>query len=168
MRGYGQSRGDSGNVAIETAIVLPVFLMIFLGILELGIMMFVQSVLDGAARDAARLIRTGQAQANADPRSAFQTLLCNRMAAIVGCSSLVYNVQNFANFSSMTFNTQRDQNGNLTNTVFSPGSSGSYVAVQVTYNRQFATAYVGRYLGGPSQSAFLSATVVFKNEPYKR
>jgi Flp pilus assembly protein TadG len=167
LRALSARIGEAGNVTVEAAMILPPFLLLFLAILELGFMVYVQTVLDGAARDAARLIRTGQVQASADPLSAFRTQLCAEMSAIVGCTSLVFNVQSFTSFGTVTFDTQRDAGGNMTSTSFSPGAGGSYVAVQVTYVRPFITAYVGQYLGGASQSAFLSSTVVFRNEPFK-
>jgi Flp pilus assembly protein TadG len=167
LRAWSARLGEAGNVTVEAAMVLPPFLLLFLAILELGYMVYVQTVLDGAARDAARLIRTGQVQASADPLSAFRDQLCAEMSPIVGCSSLVFNVQSFTSFGGVNFDTQRDPTGKMVGTSFTPGVGGSYVAVQVTYNRPFITAYVGQYLGGPSQSAFLSSTVVFRNEPFK-
>ncbi len=59
---YLRRLGEGGATAVEFAIVGSVFLMLLLAIFELGFMVFVQSVLDGSARSAARMIRTGQAQ----------------------------------------------------------------------------------------------------------
>ena len=70
-------RDNRGAFAVEFAAVAPFFFLLLLGILELAIMVFVQAVLDGSARDAARLIRTGQVQTSANPQTTFQTLLCH-------------------------------------------------------------------------------------------
>jgi Flp pilus assembly protein TadG len=57
LRGLRQHRRSSrlGTTAIETAFVLPVFLMLVLGIIEVSRAMLIQHVLNGACRKAARL-----------------------------------------------------------------------------------------------------------------
>ncbi len=162
--------GDRGSISAEFAMIAPAFLLLTLAIFELGYMIFVQSVLDGAARDAARLIRTGQVQANANPQTYFQTQLCSEMAKFVGCSSLVYSVQTFASWSSaqttMSQPVTRNASGTSTSTGWTPGTASQIVAVQVTYNRSFITPWVIQYLGSSYGTAFLSSTVVFQNEPF--
>lgn len=170
FRRFRPKLGDRGSVAVEFAMIAPIFLLLLLAIFELGYMIFVQSVLDDAARDAARLIRTGQVQANSNPQQDFQTQLCNEMAQFVGCASLLYNVQTFTSWSSaQTTISQpitRNNHGVMTNTGWTPGTSSQIVAVQVTYNRSFITSWVTQYLGGAYGTAFLSSTVVFQNEPF--
>src|ERR1700730_14880539 len=94
---YLRKLGERGVSSVEFAIVGPVFLMLLLGIFELGSMVFVQSVLDGSARQAARLIRTGQAQNSGNTQTFFQTNLCNSATSVIGCSNLIYQVQKFTN-----------------------------------------------------------------------
>jgi len=57
MRGFRKPRRSTrfGTTAIETALVLPVFLLFVFGIVELGRAVFVQHVINGACRKAARL-----------------------------------------------------------------------------------------------------------------
>ncbi|MGH6681045.1 MAG: TadE/TadG family type IV pilus assembly protein, partial [Bradyrhizobium sp.] len=81
-----------GNVAIEMAFVGPPFLLLLLVIIELGLTLATQSVLDGAARDAARLIRTGQVQTQGSPITAFQTLLCSQVGPLISVSQCDSNV----------------------------------------------------------------------------
>ena len=161
--------GESGVAAIEFAIVGSAFMLMLLASFEFGYMLFVQSVLDNAARDAARLIRTGQAQGSANPQTAFQTLLCNDVGAIVGCGNIVYQSQVFNDWSSaqtaMNTPPTRDVNGNLVSVGFSAGTQGQIVVVTASYNYPFATPWVGGFFGA-SKSAFLMSTVVFMNEPY--
>ena len=56
-----------GTTAVELAFVGPPFLLLLAAIFELGLTLTAQSLLDGAARDAARLIRTGQVQTQGSP-----------------------------------------------------------------------------------------------------
>ena len=57
MRGFRKRRRSTrfGTTAVETALVLPVFLLFVLGMVELSRAVFVQHVLNSACRKAARL-----------------------------------------------------------------------------------------------------------------
>jgi Flp pilus assembly protein TadG len=52
--------GDSGNAVVEFALVAPIFLGMLLSILEFSGIMFVQTLLEGGAREASRYGITGQ------------------------------------------------------------------------------------------------------------
>jgi Flp pilus assembly protein TadG len=158
--------GDRGGVAVEFAIVAPWFLLLLLAIMELGFMVFVQSVLDDSARSAARLIRTGQVQATSNPQTTFQTQLCNEMTMFVGCSSLLYNVQVFSTWSAATTSITQPGRSAWTASNFGSSTSCEIIAVQVIYNWQFIIPWVSNYLSGGTGSALLTSTVVFQNEPF--
>jgi Flp pilus assembly protein TadG len=162
--------GESGATAIEFAIIGSSFMLMVLAAFECGYMLFVQSVLDNAARDAARLVRTGQAQQSGTAQSTFSTLLCNEVGSIIGCGSLVYQAQVFNDWSSAqtAVNTPatRDSNGNFISSGFSAGTAGQIMVVTVTYNYPFFTPWIGGAVGNGTNSALLSSTVVFQNEPY--
>ncbi len=57
LRGFSKQRRSNrlGTTAVETALVLPVFLMFVVGMVELGRAVFVEHVLNSACRSAARL-----------------------------------------------------------------------------------------------------------------
>jgi Flp pilus assembly protein TadG len=160
----------SGAAAIEFALVGATFMMMLLAAFELGYMLFVQSVLDNAARDAARLIRTGQVQTASNPTSTFQTLLCNDVGSLIGCGSIIYQAQVFNAWSDAqtAVNTPptRSANGTYVSAGFNPGSQGQILVVTVTYNYPFFTPWIAGLIGGGSHSALLMSTVVFQNEPY--
>src|SRR4029077_18605148 len=100
IRRWFGALGDSGAAVIEFAVVGSTFMLMLLAAFEFGFMLFVQSALDNASRDAARLIRTGQAQSAANAQTAFSTLLCNTVSALIGCGNLVYTSQVFNNWTS--------------------------------------------------------------------
>jgi Flp pilus assembly protein TadG len=160
---------NAGAAAVEFAIVGSTFVLMVLAAFEFGYMLFVQSILDNAARDAARLIRTGQVQVTADPNSTFQTLLCADVGSLIGCGNLIYQAQIFSDWNSAqtTMNTPptRDKNGNLVSAGFNAGVAGQIMVVTVTYNYPFFTPLIGSMMSS-TNSAFLMATVVFQNEPY--
>jgi Flp pilus assembly protein TadG len=163
--------GEDGVSSVEFGIVGGVFMLLVLAIFELGYMVFVQSVLDGSARNAARLIRTGQAQGSGDAQSFFRTALCDGASAVVGCNKISYQSRTFNNWSAMqsALNTPpaRDPTtGDPLPTSFAAGTCGQILAVQVMYNYKFFTPWIGSLLGGATNSAFLISTVVFQNEPF--
>lgn len=192
-------RGDSGRlrelfgdrhgaVAVELAFVAPPFLLLLLVIVELGLTLTTQSVLDGATRDAARLIRTGQVQSQSSPITTFQTLLCSEMSTLMSVakcdSNVIFEVQTFSNFGSVSFTPctlNANQTGSGTVCSFSTGTGGKIVAVRAIYNRSFIIPWVGACLSGGScwtgpgsaggsnpgtGGITLTSTVIFRNEPF--
>jgi Flp pilus assembly protein TadG len=170
IRGWLAALGDGGAAAVEFAIVGSSFMLMLMAAFELGYMLFIQSVLDNSARDAARLIRTGQAQQSANAQTTFSNLLCNDVGALIGCGNIIYASQVFNDWTSaqtaMNTPPTRDVNGNFVPPPFSAGTPTQIVVVTVTYNYPFFTPWVGGLLGGASKSAFMMSTVVFVNEPY--
>src|SRR3978361_42253 len=51
---------NKGSVAIEFAMVAPVFLLMLMATIESGVIFFAQSALQNAVNDASRLVKTGQ------------------------------------------------------------------------------------------------------------
>jgi Flp pilus assembly protein TadG len=185
------ARDRKGAVAIEMALVGPPFLLVMLALIDFGQTMLTQSVLDGAARDAARLIRTGQVQATSDPITTFQTLLCSDMSPLMSTATcdanVLFEVQVFGAYGAMTFSacTQNNKDTNPPTgsgvCAFSAGSGGNIVGVRVSYTRTYLVPWVGACLSGGScwtgvagtagnaqgsQSTTLSSTVIFQNEPF--
>jgi Flp pilus assembly protein TadG len=163
--------GERGNASIEFAIVGSSFMLMLLASFEFGYMLFIQSVLDNAARDAARLIRTGQAQTSSNAQTTFQNLLCSEVGALIGCTSILYQAQVFNDWSDAQTSvnngvTRNSSNGNLVSAGFSAGTQGQIVVVTVTYNYPFFTPWIGGLVGNGNSTAFLQSTVVFMNEPY--
>lgn len=160
-----------GAAAVEFAIVGTSFMLMLLAAFEFGYMLFVQSVLDNAARDAARLIRTGQAQSSGNANTSFSTLLCNDVGSLIGCGNLIYQAQVFNDWNSAktavnTPPTRDPATGNMVSAGFSAGTAGQILVVTVSYNYPFLTPWIGGLLGGSSKSALLESVVVFQNEPY--
>jgi Flp pilus assembly protein TadG len=55
-------RSDRGSAALEFGFIAPIFFVLMLGIMEIGVMTFSQFALQNSVTDAGRLIRTGQAR----------------------------------------------------------------------------------------------------------
>jgi Flp pilus assembly protein TadG len=183
------ARDRKGAVALEMALVGPPFLLVMLALLDFGQTLLTQSVLDGAARNAARLIRTGQVQTAGNPIGTFQTLLCSDMSSVMTTatcdSNVLFEVQVFASYGSTTFTSctrNNNQSGSGTACAFTPGTASQIVGVQVSYARPYIVPWVGACLSGGNcwtgpastkgtgaqgtQTTTLISTVIFQNEPF--
>jgi Flp pilus assembly protein TadG len=181
-------RDQRAAIALEMAFVGPPFLLILLAILDVSLMLATQSLMDGAARDAGRLIRTGQVAAAGNSISVFQNELCTDLSPLLSTSecqsNVIFEVQVYSTFGDVSFNPcnqNANQTGGGTSCQFTPGSGGQIVGVQATYKRPFIIPWVGACLSGGtcwtgfattsgsnpgSNTATLISTVVFRNEPF--
>jgi Flp pilus assembly protein TadG len=161
-------RARSGAAVVEFATLAPVFFLLVVGIVEVPAVLFTNSMIEDAARDAARKIRTGEAQQSADPLAAFQAELCADLLNFIPCSSLHFDVRSFADFTSVSVPpVQYDQNGQPTNTVFQPGTSEQITVVRVQHRWDFFTPLIGELMSTDgTNSMLLQATAAFRNEPY--
>ncbi|MGO8918419.1 MAG: TadE/TadG family type IV pilus assembly protein [Stellaceae bacterium] len=187
LRRFASDR--KGAIGVEMALVGPPFVLVMLALLDFGQTLLTQSVLDGAARDAARLIRTGQVQAAGSPITTFQTLLCSDMSSLMTVATcdtnVLFEVQTFSGFGTMTFTSctyNNNQTGTGTVCNFTPGVGGNIVGVRVSYARPYIVPWVGACLTGGNcwtgpastagsgaqgtQTTTLTSTVIFQNEPF--
>jgi len=120
---------NKGSVAIEFAMLAPVFLLILMATIETGVIFFAQSTLQNAVNDAARLVKTGQTACyTKDANGACQVItsdqfrkeicdeviallhVCNKDAA--GNSDLQFDVKAYsAGFGGVSNSSQLDANG---------------------------------------------------------
>jgi Flp pilus assembly protein TadG len=159
----------SGVTGIEFAMVGPIFLLLILGVLENGLTLWTQSVLDNATRDAARLTLTGQSQ---NGGTAFATQLCNEVSGFMKCSALQYRIQTgstFAGISPTISGTGTTYSGFSAYPTAISGSSlgnpGDDVLVQVVYTRTYIVPWVGHMMNASGSERIIS-TAAFENEPY--
>ncbi|MBM3510351.1 MAG: pilus assembly protein [Alphaproteobacteria bacterium] len=158
-----------GATAIEIALILPVLLPILLAIFEVGLMFFASVLMDGAASDAARLVRTGQAQRSADALGTFRQRLCDQLFGVVNCGDVMLDVRSFRTFGAIPPTVQLDDQGRLANVGFTPGNAGDIIIVRVGFRWNFSTPLIGLpFSDNGTNSRLLLSTVVFRNEPYQR
>jgi Flp pilus assembly protein TadG len=155
-----------GVAQIEFALVAIPFMLLLVGTLEIAVMFFTDSVIEGATKEAARQIRTGQVQESADPEAAFRAKLCKELFGIIDCSKVVFNVQTFSSFSSVSMPIEVDEDGNVVSTGFLPGGSSAVTVVRSIYRWNFITPLISQVLPAPLGGHMLVSTVAFQNEPY--
>jgi Flp pilus assembly protein TadG len=164
-------RSRAGATMVEFALVGPLFLLLTFAVVDNGLVLFTQTVLDNATREAARMIRVGKVQMSGDTTGTgiFQTTLCNNLGGFVACPSgnLKYHVQSSnVGFSSLDATVTTNSSGVMTSTGFSPGTGQNYVLVQVAYAQPYIMAFLDRIAGAKANITLLS-TVAFQTEHYQ-
>ncbi|MFT6559683.1 MAG: Flp pilus assembly pilin Flp [Sneathiella sp.] len=112
-------KNEDGATAVELAMVLPVLLLVLIGIMELSIGMFINTVVEGSLREASRLGLTGQIQEGASNDQAIVDMLNEASLGLLNLTtgnvtSLVY--ENFASVGKGEEFTDIDGNGVRTET----------------------------------------------------
>jgi Flp pilus assembly protein TadG len=162
-------RDDSAVAALEFAMVAPIFLLLIMGVLENGLTLWQQSVLDNATRDAARLIQTGQQQGGG---SSFSTRLCSEITGLMTCSALQYRAQTASTFAVISPSISTNSSGVATGfTAYPTGLSntglttGKDTVIQVIYTRTYIVPWLGQVMSGSKDYEQLVATAAFQIEP---
>lgn len=160
-----------GSAAIEFAIVAPVFFLFLMGIIEVGTMYVANSILQKATDDAARYIRTGQAQAVNMTQSQFRTYLCSRITTLLACdSNLQIDVRDYStSYNSASYTSAIGSDGNLDATFnqYNIGTAGDVILVRVFYQWAPMTPLISPLLKNETNGKhMLTATAAFTNEPF--
>ena len=165
-------RNRRGSVAVEFALIAPIFFALLFAIIETGIVFFAGQVLVTGTQDSARLMFTHQAQDTGMTETAFKTDLCSRIKALFNCNgnlaNLVVDVQLFAPGTSIS----------LANPIVSGALSGSFsyqlpptgttstVVVRVFYQWPLFVTGLGYNIANlTGGKRLLAATAAFHVEP---
>jgi Flp pilus assembly protein TadG len=153
-------RDRRGLAAVEFGLIATLFVTLLCFLLEMALSLLMQVMLDNATRDAARQLKTGVVTTS----SAFQTALCNDLSALLTCANIKFRVVSGASFSGLSTSVTVNSSNVMTNTGFSPGSSGQDVVVQVAYTRTILLPIVSAFLGS-NGALLLVSTLAYQNEP---
>jgi Flp pilus assembly protein TadG len=169
-------RDDSGATAVEFAMVAPVFFLMVGVIMETGLMLFTEYALQTSVQEAARIVRTGQAQSAAMTLTQFKTELCEIAGTLIDCNGKVSVYMTSAASSFQTLNTSMPSylnvgakdDGSANPTSFSCGAPGTPVALIATYDWEFAIPYFMSFFGNIAgdKKRRMAGVAIFKNEPY--
>ncbi|MEJ1967539.1 MAG: TadE/TadG family type IV pilus assembly protein [Rhizomicrobium sp.] len=167
-------RADSrkASAMIEFAMIAPVFFLLLMGIIENGVIFFAGSTLQYATDNAARYVRTGQAQAMNPPMTEadFRNRICADAAPLVTCDGNLqvdmnaytggYTGNSFSNpiLPDGTLNPEHNIN---------PGTACNVVLLRVFYKWHVITPVLSQFLTNMGGGYHLvTATAAFRNEPF--
>jgi Flp pilus assembly protein TadG len=162
-------RSRSGVTMVEFALVGPLFLLLTFAIVDNGLVLFMQTVLDNATREAARQIEIGKVSlaSDTDGTGLFKTTLCNNLGGLIPCASLKWHVQSSTvSFASLNPAVTADSSGQMTSTGFTPATPQSYVLVQVGYAQPYIIPALAR-ISNSTGNLLLVSTVALQTERYQ-
>ncbi|MCK1746220.1 pilus assembly protein [Bradyrhizobium sp. 139] len=170
-----------GSAAVEFALVAPLFFALLFAIIETALMFFASQVLETITQNAARVVLTGQAQAQggsvaacqttpgvamACDQTTFKAYVCTQIPALFDCSKLFVDVVSNNSFGALSLPSYGDScNFNPAGMQYSAGSTGQVVVVRLFYQWPLIVTGLG-YNIGCSNKRLLVATTAFKNEPF--
>ncbi len=160
----------SGGVAIEFAVLGPVFVGLLYGIFETGILFLKMTAMDAGVDEAKRLVMTGQVSAAgtaAQRAELFRKGFCRGAGWIISCNDVVFDVRAFDSFSSAMTPTSVSGgalDGN--NLQFQPGRPNQIVIIRAYHVTSAVTAALRNDLGNRGKgSTVLVGSAAIKNEP---
>ena len=166
-----------GIAAVEFALIaMPFFFLIF-GLLEVCVIFIMSSILEHAASEAARQIRTGQLQnsglAGVAMETSFRQDVCDELFGLMSCDTrLKTDVQVFADFGATGSSPALGfdgTTGDLDNSCFgfSAGGQNQIVVIRVFYEWDLIIPVMSAPLANMSNNRLLlQSTVAFRNEPF--
>ena len=170
-----------GATAVEFALVSSMLIFTILFIMTIGLILYLNQVLDYATTKAARQIMIGAVQKAGTSQSNFRTqVVCSYLPAAMNCSDVIVNVQTLAEAAQpggyYSF-IRSDQRGlsvpalSNSSAQYSVGVQSSYVYMQVIYPVTFLPSFISTLLSGGATyngvPAYLAvSTAAFRNENY--
>jgi Flp pilus assembly protein TadG len=167
-RWTGFLRDTRGAAAVEFAMVAAPFMFTMFAVLEVAMIFFGSSALEGGVQEAARQIRTRELQTSGQGVAEFRDRLCAEAVGLISCGvKLNVDVRTYEQFEDADLSPPVDAAGNPIAGQFDPGGPEDVVVVRVYYVWQVYTPFLGAILGnvGSSNSRLLLSTAAFRNEP---
>jgi Flp pilus assembly pilin Flp len=167
-------KDDSAATAVEFAMVAPVFFLVLGAIIETGLMLFTEYVLQSSVQEAAREIRTGQAQSAGLTSAAFKTKICEMASIIMDCEGgvtvYVRSDNNFATLQTAVpsyLEVGASYGGSASSTSYDCGAPSEAVAIIATYDWNFMMLGMSAFGNVDSNNKRrLAGFAMFRNEPF--
>jgi len=169
-RRWRNRRDERGSVAVEFAIIAPIFFFLMFVIAETALVFIAEQVMDNAVFETARLIRTGQVQKAHMSQADFRQQVCNRMSVFINCGSpnFYLDVKSYDTFAAMQFGqpTKPDNTFNAEGT-YNFGAESKIVVMRAYYqwptNKIFGSLSLQNMSNG---KRLIGSFAAFRNEPF--
>ncbi|MFC3705071.1 TadE/TadG family type IV pilus assembly protein [Devosia honganensis] len=166
-------RDERGVTAVEFGLLALPFFTIIAAILQTSLVFLADQVLESAVHDAARAIRTGQAQEAGFTIDNFRADVCGRLYGLFSdCGGLHVRVSEIGTFraASVAVPVEEECEGPCEWSIperWTPGEGRSVILVQVFY-RYPVPISLGPFgmANLPDGTRLLGSSAVFQNEPF--
>lgn len=165
-------RVSDGSVAVEFALISIPFVYLTIAIVELSLFFAAANMLEGGINESARMIRTGQLQAQAqeDQEAAFREAVCETLFVLVNCNNVMLEVVSMGDSAFIgadDIEPVYDEGGNLVPREFDAGDSNDVVMIRAFYRYQLFTPLFSRLFSQEEDGTIpLLTTVILQTEPY--
>ena len=174
-----------GATALEFALIAPVFFMLFMGTIELALVLFVENVIESSVTNSARLGKTGYTAEGVSREDMIYAMIRDRASFIVDTEQVQIDALSYGQISQIGVEEPyTDSNGNgshdtgesYTDTngngqwdddmgAAGLGGAGDIVVYTVSYPWHLITPIVSRVLG-TNGIYTVQSNIVVRNEPY--
>ncbi len=168
-------RDKRGSTAVEFALVAPAFLALMFSTFEVGWFYFVSSQVDAATLNAARLIRTGQAQQQGLDKTEFFNAVCPPLRIFGDCADKVtVEVETFASFAALAADNSpavcsNDQPSQINAIPYEPGSDNDIVRMRICFLYKTFNPVIGvNVADADAGTRRVYGAFIFRNEPFSR
>lgn len=157
-----------GAVAVEFALLATIFFALIGAIMGSSLMYLTQAALEKSVRDAARLIRTGQAQGDRVDLTDVKAMICAGISNLDACSDNLYvSVQVVSSFAHADTSLPVTRGVLNKSSSFDMGNAGDIVVLRAYLPwTPFLDPYGYANVHLSNGDTLLGASAVFKNEPY--
>lgn len=183
-RGRRITDDRQGSAAVEFGIIAPLFILMIVGIAEVGTTLFVGALMEGAVRDASRYGITGQDGASRP--QIIRDIIADRTIGLVDINVAAISTQVYDSFDSIgsqePYTDDSPANGTYdTGEAFvdinmngswdadqgraSVGEPGEIVLYTIDYDLPLLTGYLANHLGSGGNIG-LTASIAVLNEPF--
>jgi Flp pilus assembly protein TadG len=153
---FSNSRSAKGQTAVETALVLPIFLLLVFGVMDFGRLLFVQENVQQALNLGARYASTGNHQSGTNPGTGQPY---TRVASI---DNYILNQASVSTSMGATLSTVSISS--VLGGVGSAGGPQDLETVSVTATVPLMTPVISRFF--PNGQSTFTAVASIKNEPF--
>lgn len=181
-------KNSDGVAAIEFGLGASILLMMLMGIIEVGMMLLVNSLVDGGLRQASRYGITGYETGEASRMDEIIRIVSDNTLGFVDLTAANLEVLVYPSFSDIgngeafvdgnsngTYDegeTFTDDNGNGTRDsdvgVAGAGGSGEVVVYRLTYDWTFFTPMASYFLPDGMNKMTFESSVAVRNEPWEK
>ncbi len=176
-------RDNRGVTAIEFAMIAPVFFLMLFGIIELSLVMFVSSTMEGAVDASGRYGKTGYVAAGSTRQQQIIATIASKTTGLLDPTKITVTTTIYPSFDSVNKpESYTDTNHNGAYNIGEPfvdsnsngqwdadmgvaglGNGNDVVVYTVSYPWKINTPIVAHFLGGTLN---ITSRTVVKNEPY--
>lgn len=178
-------RDERGSSLVELALIAPTLMLFVMGIIEVAMILFVSTLLEGSVREAGRYGITGYVFQGTDRISVIRSIVAQNTIGLVDMEKVKIETLTYESFSAIgkpepftdtNHNGQRDAgesyndvNGNgkwdADMGASGVGGPGDIVVYTITYDWPFLTTFLGDLMGSAGVIP-LRASYAVRNEPW--